>query len=105
MGMEIGIAWDIRETIWMVVDVPFVSSNHMRLILVLIFAMSRMMLRMMFERMSLGILDAVMVGLVVCWDMGWVGFINGYSVLLQDLGISASSHHRTGRQRRIGALR
>ena len=74
----------------------------MRLILVLIFAMSRVMLRMMFERMSLCILDGMVVRLVVCWDMGWVGFINRDTVLLQDLDISVSSHHEPDDKEELG---
>lgn len=81
-------------------DVPLVSSNHMRLILVLILAMSRVMFGMMFERMSLRILDRMMMRLVVCWDMGWMGLVYGNTVLLEYLPVSLASHHGS---RRVGA--
>lgn len=77
----------------------------MSLILVLLLAMSGMINRMMFERMTLVLDHFVVVGLVVCGDMGGVRFINGYTVLLESLPSSITLYPEEGGRRKGSSQR
>lgn len=61
------------------------SPNHVRGVLVLLLPVSRVIRRMMFERMALVAHQVVVMRLVVCWNVRDVRFVHCDPVFLQFL--------------------